>query len=101
MSTLCPSHFPGSEAVLTARCLSLAASRKSLTYFNHDSRAALQEVTFDLQEVKKVFFGSFHKVSYLPEPPDPCPLCTQCSLEHQTLTLRSLCPSRSIFIWAK
>lgn len=40
----------------------MAAGRKSLTYFNHDSRAALQEVTFDLQEVKKIFFGSFHKV---------------------------------------
>ncbi|XP_021110892.1 collagen alpha-1(XX) chain isoform X3 [Heterocephalus glaber] len=40
----------------------LDASRKSLTYFNHDPRAALQEVTFDLQEVKKIFFGSFHKV---------------------------------------
>ncbi|XP_013362906.1 PREDICTED: collagen alpha-1(XX) chain isoform X2 [Chinchilla lanigera] len=40
----------------------LDASRKSLTYFHHDPRAALQEVTFDLQEVKKIFFGSFHKV---------------------------------------
>uniref|UniRef100_A0A8C6H7C7 Collagen alpha-1(XX) chain n=1 Tax=Mus spicilegus TaxID=10103 RepID=A0A8C6H7C7_MUSSI len=40
----------------------LDAGRKSLTYFNHDSRAALQEVTFDLQDAKKIFFGSFHKV---------------------------------------
>ncbi|KAM6147533.1 collagen alpha-1(XX) chain [Erethizon dorsatum] len=40
----------------------LDAGRKSLTYFHHDPRAALQEVTFDLQEVKKIFFGSFHKV---------------------------------------
>ncbi|XP_033622883.1 collagen alpha-1(XX) chain isoform X14 [Fukomys damarensis] len=40
----------------------LDASRKSLTYFTHNPRAALQEVTFDLQEVKKIFFGSFHKV---------------------------------------
>ncbi|XP_075820080.1 collagen alpha-1(XX) chain [Microtus pennsylvanicus] len=40
----------------------LDAGRKSLTYFNHDPRAALQEVTFDLQDAKKVFFGSFHKV---------------------------------------
>uniref|UniRef100_A0A8C9UM92 Collagen alpha-1(XX) chain n=1 Tax=Spermophilus dauricus TaxID=99837 RepID=A0A8C9UM92_SPEDA len=40
----------------------LDAGRKSLTYFNHDPRAALQVATFDLQEVKKVFFGSYHKV---------------------------------------
>ncbi|XP_015850503.2 collagen alpha-1(XX) chain isoform X2 [Peromyscus maniculatus bairdii] len=40
----------------------LDAGRKSLTYFNHDPRAALQEITFDLQDAKKVFFGSFHKV---------------------------------------
>ncbi|EGW11071.1 Collagen alpha-1(XX) chain, partial [Cricetulus griseus] len=39
----------------------LDAGRKSLTYFNHDPRAALQEVTFDLQDAKKIFFGSFHK----------------------------------------
>ncbi|XP_070103361.1 collagen alpha-1(XX) chain [Equus caballus] len=40
----------------------LDASRKSLTYFNHDLRATLQEVTFDLPEVRRIFFGSFHKV---------------------------------------
>ncbi|XP_047395544.1 collagen alpha-1(XX) chain [Sciurus carolinensis] len=40
----------------------LDAGRGSLTYFNHDPRAALQKATFDLQEVKKIFFGSFHKV---------------------------------------
>ncbi|XP_053527176.1 collagen alpha-1(XX) chain [Artibeus jamaicensis] len=40
----------------------LDAGRKSLTYFCHDPSAALQEVTFDLPEVKRIFFGSFHKV---------------------------------------
>ncbi|XP_007952895.1 collagen alpha-1(XX) chain [Orycteropus afer afer] len=40
----------------------LDAGRKSLTYFNHDPKAALQGVTFDLQDVKKIFFGNFHKV---------------------------------------
>ncbi|KAM6163899.1 collagen alpha-1(XX) chain [Rhynchocyon petersi] len=40
----------------------LDAGRKSLTYFNHDPRAAQQGVTFDLPDVKKIFFGSFHKV---------------------------------------
>ncbi|KAB0349451.1 hypothetical protein FD754_014308 [Muntiacus muntjak] len=40
----------------------LDAGRKSLTYFNRDPRATLQEVTFDLPEVRRIFFGSFHKV---------------------------------------
>ncbi|XP_059563469.1 collagen alpha-1(XX) chain [Myotis daubentonii] len=40
----------------------LDAGRKSLTYFSHDPRAALREVTFDLPEVRRIFFGSFHKV---------------------------------------
>uniref|UniRef100_A0A8D2ASB4 Collagen alpha-1(XX) chain n=1 Tax=Sciurus vulgaris TaxID=55149 RepID=A0A8D2ASB4_SCIVU len=39
----------------------LDAGRKSLTYFNHNPRAAVQKATFDLQEVKEIF-GSFHKV---------------------------------------
>ncbi|XP_006897008.1 PREDICTED: collagen alpha-1(XX) chain [Elephantulus edwardii] len=40
----------------------LDAGRKSLTYFNQDPRAAQQGVTFDLPDMKKIFFGSFHKV---------------------------------------
>uniref|UniRef100_A0A8C3YLD2 Collagen type XX alpha 1 chain n=1 Tax=Catagonus wagneri TaxID=51154 RepID=A0A8C3YLD2_9CETA len=40
----------------------LDAGRKSLTYFNRDPRDTLQEVTFDLPEVRTIFFGSFHKV---------------------------------------
>ncbi|KAI4538288.1 hypothetical protein MG293_011691 [Ovis ammon polii] len=40
----------------------LDAGRKSLTYFNRDPRTTLQEVTFDLPEVRRIFFGSFHKV---------------------------------------
>ncbi|KAM9067326.1 collagen alpha-1(XX) chain isoform 3-T3 [Sarcophilus harrisii] len=42
--------------------VTLDAGRKSLTYFNRDHKAELQEVTFDFQEVKKIFYGSFHKV---------------------------------------
>ncbi|RLV97492.1 hypothetical protein DV515_00011707 [Chloebia gouldiae] len=42
--------------------VNLDPSKKSLTYFNHDYKADLQEVSFDEQEVKKIFFGSFHKV---------------------------------------
>lgn len=66
----------------------LAAGRKSLTYFHHNPRAALQEVTFDLQEMKKIFFGSFHKVSRPPEPVGPA-LCRP--LVHSVL----LCCTRS------
>ncbi|NWY68605.1 COKA1 protein, partial [Erithacus rubecula] len=42
--------------------VNLDPSKKSLTYFNHDYKADLQEVSFDQQEVKKIFYGSFHKV---------------------------------------
>jgi hypothetical protein len=60
----CPQCLPslGLGPFSPVPCPSLAAGRKSLTYFNHDPRAALQEATFDLQEAKKIFFGSFHKV---------------------------------------
>uniref|UniRef100_A0A8C6AL62 Collagen alpha-1(XX) chain n=1 Tax=Monodon monoceros TaxID=40151 RepID=A0A8C6AL62_MONMO len=40
----------------------LDASRKSLTYFRSDPSATLQEATFDLPDVRRIFFGSFHKV---------------------------------------
>ncbi|XP_075427606.1 collagen alpha-1(XX) chain isoform X3 [Ascaphus truei] len=40
----------------------LDPTKKSLTYFNHDHEGSLQEVSFDQQEVKKIFYGSFHKV---------------------------------------
>ncbi|KAM9589757.1 LOW QUALITY PROTEIN: collagen alpha-1(XX) chain [Trichechus inunguis] len=40
----------------------LDGDRAAPTCFNHDPRAVLQVVTFDLQDVKKIFFGSFHKV---------------------------------------
>ncbi|XP_062360948.1 collagen alpha-1(XX) chain [Cinclus cinclus] len=42
--------------------VNLDPNKKSLTYFNHDYKADLQEVSFDQQEVKKIFYGSFHKV---------------------------------------
>ncbi|XP_074867948.1 collagen alpha-1(XX) chain isoform X2 [Carettochelys insculpta] len=40
----------------------LDSNKKSLTYFNHDYKVDLQQVTFDQKEVKKIFYGSFHKV---------------------------------------
>ncbi|XP_068120137.1 collagen alpha-1(XX) chain [Hyperolius riggenbachi] len=42
--------------------LILDPNKQSLTYFNPDYEGNLQEVTFDEQDVKKVFYGSFHKV---------------------------------------
>ncbi|KAK9404910.1 collagen alpha-1XX chain [Crotalus adamanteus] len=36
--------------------------KKSLVYFHRDHEADIEEVTFDHQEVKKIFYGSFHKV---------------------------------------
>ncbi|XP_029467674.1 collagen alpha-1(XX) chain [Rhinatrema bivittatum] len=42
--------------------LVLDPSKKFFTYFNRDYKNDLQEVTFDQPEVKKIFYGSFHKV---------------------------------------
>uniref|UniRef100_A0A670Z5A6 Collagen type XX alpha 1 chain n=1 Tax=Pseudonaja textilis TaxID=8673 RepID=A0A670Z5A6_PSETE len=39
--------------------------KKSLVYFRRDHEADIEEVTFDQQEVKKIFYGSFHKVHVL------------------------------------
>ncbi|XP_069777040.1 collagen alpha-1(XIV) chain isoform X2 [Narcine bancroftii] len=36
--------------------------RKALTYFNYDYKDDFQTITFDNPEVKKIFYGSFHKV---------------------------------------
>ncbi|XP_077162695.1 collagen alpha-1(XII) chain isoform X2 [Paroedura picta] len=40
----------------------LDPSSKLLSFFNKDTRGELQTVAFDDDEVKKVFYGSFHKV---------------------------------------
>uniref|UniRef100_A0A670I2V4 Collagen alpha-1(XX) chain n=1 Tax=Podarcis muralis TaxID=64176 RepID=A0A670I2V4_PODMU len=40
----------------------LDPNKKSLIYFHRDYEADVEEVTFDQQEVKKIFYGSFHKV---------------------------------------
>lgn len=38
-------------------------SGKTLTFFNHDYKGDFQTVTFEDPEIKKIFHGSFHKVS--------------------------------------
>ncbi|XP_069809053.1 collagen alpha-1(XX) chain isoform X2 [Dendropsophus ebraccatus] len=40
----------------------LDPTKQSLTYFYPDLEGRLQELTFDQEEVKKIFYGSFHKV---------------------------------------
>uniref|UniRef100_A0A8D0CFC3 Collagen alpha-1(XII) chain n=2 Tax=Salvator merianae TaxID=96440 RepID=A0A8D0CFC3_SALMN len=40
----------------------LDPSNKVLSFFNKDTRGELQTVTFEGDEVKKLFYGSFHKV---------------------------------------
>ncbi|XP_061486995.1 collagen alpha-1(XX) chain-like isoform X2 [Rhineura floridana] len=40
----------------------LDSNKKSLIYFHRDYEADVEEVTFDQQDVKKIFYGSFHKV---------------------------------------
>lgn len=38
-------------------------SGKTLTFFNHDFKGEFQTVTFEGNEIKKLFHGSFHKVN--------------------------------------
>lgn len=38
-------------------------SGKTLTFFNNDYKGEFQTVTFEGNEIKKIFHGSFHKVS--------------------------------------
>uniref|UniRef100_A0A8C0J562 Collagen type XII alpha 1 chain n=1 Tax=Chelonoidis abingdonii TaxID=106734 RepID=A0A8C0J562_CHEAB len=40
----------------------LDPSTKLLSFFNKDTRGEVQTVTFDDNDVKKIFYGSFHKV---------------------------------------
>lgn len=40
----------------------VTASSKTLSFFNKDTRGEVQTVTFDTDEVKTLFYGSFHKV---------------------------------------
>ncbi|KFV66422.1 Collagen alpha-1(XII) chain, partial [Dryobates pubescens] len=40
----------------------LDPANKVLSFFNKDTRGEVQTVTFDNDEVKKIFYGSFHKV---------------------------------------
>lgn len=40
----------------------ITASSKTLSFFNKDTRGEVQTVTFDTDEVKTLFYGSFHKV---------------------------------------
>lgn len=42
--------------------LFIAAASKVLSFFNKDARGEVQTVTFDNDDVKKIFYGSFHKV---------------------------------------
>lgn len=42
--------------------LFIAATSKVLSFFNKDTRGEVQTVTFDNDDIKKIFYGSFHKV---------------------------------------
>ncbi|XP_066579143.1 collagen alpha-1(XII) chain isoform X2 [Amia ocellicauda] len=42
--------------------LTVDPSSKTLSFYNKDTRGEIQKVTFDNDEVKKIFHGSFHKL---------------------------------------
>lgn len=45
----------------------LADGGKTLTFFNNDFKGEFQTVTFEGPEIKKLFFGNFHKVRITPD----------------------------------
>lgn len=47
---------------LSNKYVLITASSKTLSFFNKDTRGEVQTVTFDTEEVKTLFYGSFHKV---------------------------------------
>ncbi|KAK6490157.1 collagen alpha-1(XII) chain-like isoform X1 [Huso huso] len=44
------------------------ASSKTISFYNKDTRGEIQKVTFDNDDVKKVFHGSFHKIHIVVTP---------------------------------
>lgn len=40
----------------------ISASSKTLTFYNKDTRGEIQRASFNEEQVKRVFHGSFHKV---------------------------------------
>ncbi|XP_052379346.1 collagen alpha-1(XII) chain-like isoform X14 [Oncorhynchus keta] len=43
-------------------------SSQTISYYNKDTRGAIQRVTFDNDQVKRIFHGSFHKLHILVSP---------------------------------
>lgn len=40
----------------------ISASSKTLTFYNKDTRGEIQRASFNEEQVKRIFHGSFHKV---------------------------------------
>lgn len=62
LCTYCISHFSLSPLTHLHLC-SHTDSGKTLTFFNYNYKGDFQTVTFEGNEIKKIFHGSFHKVS--------------------------------------
>ncbi|KAG2468793.1 COCA1 protein, partial [Polypterus senegalus] len=45
-----------------------STSSKTVSFYNKDTRGEMQKVTFDKEEVKRMFFGSFHKIHIVVSP---------------------------------
>uniref|UniRef100_A0A8C4RJN8 Collagen alpha-1(XII) chain n=1 Tax=Erpetoichthys calabaricus TaxID=27687 RepID=A0A8C4RJN8_ERPCA len=48
--------------------VTLDVSSKTVSFYNKDTRGEIQKVTFDKEEVKRIFFGSFHKIHIIVSP---------------------------------
>lgn len=59
----CLSTITKSQVLI--QTLLLSASSKTITFYNKDTRGEIQKATFNQEQVKRVFHGSFHKVRAL------------------------------------
>lgn len=66
-----------------------------LSFFNKDTRGEVQTVTFDNDEVKKIFYGSFHKVK---DRNYACCFLKCCSLKQKKRKQKSLSVISSLCI---
>uniref|UniRef100_A0A8C8IZI0 Collagen type XII alpha 1 chain n=1 Tax=Oncorhynchus tshawytscha TaxID=74940 RepID=A0A8C8IZI0_ONCTS len=54
--------------IIQPEFLDKLASSQTISYYNKDTRGEIQRVTFDNDQVKRIFHGSFHKLHILVSP---------------------------------
>lgn len=56
---ICMNNLPSNNYLISQ----IIGNSQTLSYFNKDERGESQTITFNNEDVKKLFYGNFHKVS--------------------------------------